>query len=247
MCHVHAIDSWSSEDAWRFIEEGKNTISRAIGYMANEIVAIKNDSSACVNLLKTMRYTVIAIRTLRGEATETSTNAHNWEVSINLLEGMQFVDVLKEIFYDDGSEVKEEVSLQERIASVFLMISDCAGGALWLLEIGIPVLGPFSESLGVICFITNLATGTAFVAFIAEGEAAFEELWDLWETDDPKKYSALLKMAERTAGAVSIVLSVAGLISPPAVIGFGMAASALGVVRFIYNRHCIDEPVISVN
>lgn len=241
-------DSWCGADAWAFAKEGKNKISKGIGYIANEFVAIKNDTTACVNLLKTMRYTVIALRTLRGEGIETSDNAHNWEVSINLLEGMQFVDVLKELFHEGGeSEVKEEVPLHEKIATRAYLVADGAGGILWLLEIGIPLLGPFSESLGVICFITNLSSGAAFVGYVIEGGAALVELWDLWDKDDPKKYSALLMVAERTTGAVSIILNVAGLVSPPVVIGFGIAASAFGVVRFVYNRHYLNESEISVN
>lgn len=241
-------DNWYGADAWAFAKEGKNKISKGIGYIANEFVAIKNDTTACVNLLKTMRYTVIALRTLRGEGIETSDNAHNWEVSINLLEGMQFFDVLKELFHEeDESEIKEEVPLHEKIATIAYLISDGAGGVLWLIEIGIPLLGPFSESIGVIGFITHLSSGTALVGFVIEGGAALVELWDLWDKDDPKKYSALLMVAERTAGAVSIILNVAGLVSPPVVIGFGIAASTLGVVRFVYNRHYVNESELNVN
>lgn len=243
-----SVGGWNATNAWSSIKEVKKKVSKGIGYLANEIVAIKSDGSTCVDLFKTMRFTVVALRTLRGEGIETSDIVQNLETSINLLEGLQFIEVLNDIFYEDQKsevggnedEIKEEVTLHQKITTGAFMISDCIGGSLWLLEIGIPLFGPFSESLGLICFLTHLSSGTAFVGFLAEGGGAVVELWNLWEKDDPKKYHALLTTAHRTAGVISIILSVTGAVSVPVVIGFGIAASSFGIVRFVYKRHFIN-------
>lgn len=216
-------------------------LASAGGYIFSALEAIKNDGQALVQLMKTGRYVIAVMRTWRGESHGLSNLDSDLEKFVGLFEGVQFVSAISSLNQKTDSSDESEspavsASLIERITSAAFILSDLATGCLWLMAKKVPVFGPFSTSVNLAARLDLFASFTALAGTVSDGALAFKTFRSL----SGDKNSAMLQLAERVTGAVSLILILPGiseLTGAPLAAGAAALSAGFGVVRFLYNWH----------
>ncbi len=214
-------------------------IRTAIGRVFSTLAAIKEDGNATIQLLKVGRYALLTFRAFHGKTPSSSSILdHDWETTINLLEGWQFVAAISSLLpakKKDGDD-KDKAPLLERITNTAFAVSDCFSGALWMLSKGIPLLGVYSESMKVLKSFDIVTLAAALIGSVTDGASAAQIISKHWEVTIPDKTIAFWQLCERISGVASLILILSGPVGTLAYVATGFAATSAvcGLVRFAY-------------
>jgi hypothetical protein len=237
-------------EAWVTVRQGVEEIGNGLGRTISALADVLENREAFTKLLKAARQLIAAYSAVYGEHSALSRVDSDWEKAVNLMEGVQFIVTINELFFKKGEAetVKQETvgesSLLDRISdwsekatSIAFCISDCAGGCLWMLSMEIPVLGQYSKVIKVVVFIGQLADAAALAGFTADIISTLKDVSSFNNLGQTEKEVLLLRIAENTTTAACIVFGFVGVTAAPLTIGLGFAASAFGVVRFVHKQH----------
>lgn len=221
----------------QFFVDTTSQIRNSLSRFFSVLTAIQKDGSATMQLLKVGRYAIFAFRAYYGKNLSESVAFRDFDTTLNLLEGFQFVGVInsllpvkKEGNIDDD---QTKPSLFERVSSAAFGVSDIFQSAVWLISKGIPLLGAYSESALLSLEIVSLAT--ALIASIADGVSTTKTIVEYWKVSVPDKTSAIWKLAERITGIASIIIILSGAGGAFVSVAAGLAAASAfcSLVRFV--------------
>lgn len=202
----------------------------------NSLDGLTKDGTAYTQSLKVLRYAIAVFRTYRGGFEAGNRLSEDFETTINLFEGVQFLAIFSSLMPKEKDQ--ENSDLLERVTIAAFGISDLATGCLWLLSKNVPILGPYSASIRMARALDIAACGTAALGSLTDGASAAYVIKDLWNLKGPKKSAAILQLCERVTGCVSLILIIppfSGAATASFAMGLAVGSASLGVMRFIYN------------